>query len=629
MTSPLSRSRSRRATSSIAVRVAHAVLGGLMALGWLLLPVTRPGAGDPPEWPGKGPVVEEVSAAPGQGGTSADDLVLPVVAVVVAGSLAAYASVRRIRRARTRTTPGKAVPGTVPLAELDRLVRKSLVVTDDCVRTSAEELDSAAALCGREAVGAYAEAVAFARSELMVAFRLRQRLDDTAPDDEETRRRTLEEIRARCAEAGRRLDAEAAGFDLLRALERSTPAAVESAEARFRELAHRAPAAQATLAGLHERYAPSASLPVAGHVEQAKDRLVFATTHLNRARQSLDRSEVARATAYLRAAEGAIGQADVLLTGVDRLAAELDAAADRLPTALAGAEADLERARAVPAGAVGGALSGRVAHTRSVVADVRRETENGPYDPLDALRRLVRTAAALAGTPALGRDEERERVLLDEACPVAVSAVTAADDFVATHRAVVGPEARTRLAEAERHLARSPLGFADVQRADALAREARQLAERDVRTYGNPYAGPEGDGVRGAVLGGILRGNSVQDGDMSAGAAPSTDTSSADTSGGVAPDSGASGGGASGGGAAADISTGDVSADSAPAEGAASSSVPTGAVASGAVASGAVPTGAVASGGVASFGGPRTRYRRAVSAPAPVRTGSATPPPGP
>ncbi|MCX4577265.1 hypothetical protein OHB41_29625 [Streptomyces sp. NBC_01571] len=605
MTSPLSRTRSRRATSSIAVRVAHAVLGGLMALGWLLLPVTRPFAGDPPERTGKGAVVEEVSAAPGQGGTSADDLVLPVVAVVVAGSLAAYASVRRIRRARTRTTPGKAVPGTVPLAELDRLARQSLVVADDCVRTSAEELGSAAALFGREAVGAYAEAVAFARSELMVAFRLRQRLDDTAPDDEEVRRRTLEEIRARCAEAGRRLDAEAAGFDLLRALERSTPAALESAEARFRELAHRAPAAQATLAGLHERYAPSASLPAAGHVEQAKDRLVFATTHLNRARQSLDRNESARATAYLRAAEGAIGQADVLLTGVDRLAAELDTAADRLPAALAGADADLERARAVPAGAVGGALSGRVAHTRSVVADVRREMASGPHDPLDALRRSVRAAAALAGIPALGRDEERDGVLLDDACPVAGSAVTAADDFVATHRAVVGPEARTRLAEAQRHLARSPLTFPDVQRADALAREARQLAEQDVRTYGNPYAGPEGDGVRGAVLGGILRGDTVPDGNS----VPDGDTARGDTARGDTASGVATGGGPLGGGASGGVATGD----------AATRSATTG---------GAAPSG-VASGGVASFGGPRTRYRRAVSAPAPVRTGSATPPPDP
>lgn len=520
------------------------MVGGLAAVGWLLLPVARPDAPDP-AGAGRGPVAEEVSAAPGQSGSSAGDLVLPVAAVVAAGALAAYTSTRRIRRVRTRTTPGRAVPRAVPLPELDRRARQSLVETDDCVRTSAEELDCAAALSGREAVAPHAEAVAFARAELAVAFRLRQRLDDAVPEDEKAERHTLEEIGARCTEAGQRLDAEAAGFDLLRALERTAPTALASGEARVRGLAARVPAAQATLAALHERYAPSASLPVAGHAEQAGDRLVFATAQLERARQSLARGEGARATAHLRAAEGAIGQADVLVTGVDRLAAELAAATDRLPAALDDAAAELERARAAPAAST---LSSRIAHTESVVADVRREAAGGPYDPLDALRRLVRAAAALADTPPLARGGEHDPALLDEACRVAGGAVAAADDFVTTHRAAVGCEARTRLAEADRHLARSPRSFADVQRADTLAREARRLAERDVRAYGNPYAGPEGAGVGGAVLGGILHG---------------------DTSRGEAPD------------------------------------------------------------GVASFGGPRTRYRRTVSGPAPVRTGSATPPPGP
>ncbi|MGV9702650.1 hypothetical protein [Streptomyces sp. NPDC003483] len=612
MTSPLSRIRSRRATSSIAVRVAHTVLGGLMALGWLLLPVARPGDGRPPEWQAKGQAVEEVSAASAQrGGTSADDLVLPVAAVLVAGSLAAYASVRRTRRARTRTTPGRAVPGTVPLAELDRLAGQSLVGTDDCVRTSAEELDSVAALFGREAVEPYAEALAFARAELAEAFRLWQRSDDIAPDDEEARRLTLEEIRARCAEAGRRLDAEAPGFDLLRALERDTPAALASAEARFRELAGRTPATRTTLAGLHERYAPSASLSVAGHVEQAQDRLVFATAHLNRARQALDRTEAARAVACLRAAEGAVGQADVLLAGVDRLAGELTTAENRLPAALARAEACLARARTVPAGAVGGGLAGRVAHTASVVTDVRRSAAGGPYDPLDALRRVLRATAALVGTPALARDEEDGPFLRDEALVPARGAVTSADDFVTTHRAVVGVGARARLAEARRRLAGSPLTVADVQRADVLAREARQLAERDVRTYGNPYAGPEADGIGGAVLGGILCGGPVPEGAPAADGGPRPDSDPSPHKGpapaerpvahgspapGAAPGGSAPGDGASGGRTSGD---------------------------------GASRTAAAGSLGVASFGGPRTRYRRAAAVPATVRTGSATPPPGP
>ncbi|MFJ8024973.1 hypothetical protein [Streptomyces sp. NPDC096311] len=491
MTSPLSRSRSRRATSHIAVRVAHAVLGGLLAVGWLLLPVARAGA-------------DEVRAAPGRGGTSTGDLVLPLVAVVAAGALAAYSYARRTRRARTRTTPGGGTPHPVPFAELDRQAGRLLVGIDDCVRTGTEELGWAAARFGEEAVATYTEALAFARSELTASFRLWQRLDDTLTDDSLVRRQLLEEIVARCTEAGRRLDAEAPGFDLLRALERTLPAALESAEARFRELTARTPAAEATLTELRERYAPSASLSVAGNVEQAKDRLVFATTRLDRARQSLDRGEGARATAHLRAAEAAVDQADLFVAGIDRLARELTSTTALLPGALRDADAELVAARGLPAV---GALPGRITHAASAVADVRREITGGvrPYDPLGALRRLV-----AAGAPLLAEDRvpvDRtflDRAFFDHVLLPARSVVALASEFVTTHRGAVGVEARTRLSEAERHLALTPRTLLDVRRADGLALEAQQLAERDVRTYGNPYAGPQGAGVGGAVLGGIL-----------------------------------------------------------------------------------------------------------------------------
>ncbi|MFF2131381.1 hypothetical protein ACFVW1_39700 [Streptomyces olivochromogenes] len=491
MTSPLSRSRSRRATSHIAVRVAHAVLGGLLAVGWLLLPVARAGA-------------DEVRAAPGRGGTSTGDLVPPLVAVVTAGALAAFSYARRTRRARTRTTPGGGTPHPVPFAELGRRAGRLLVEIDDCVRTGTEELGWAAARFGEEDAETYAEALAFARSELTASFRLWQRLDEALTDDSLVRRQLLEEIVARCTEAGRRLDAEAPGFDLLRALERTLPAALESAEARLRELTARTPAAEATLTELRERYAPSASLSVAGNVEQAKDRLVFATTRLERARQSLDRGEGARATAYLRAAEAAVDQADLFVAGIDRVASELASATALLPGALRDADAELVAAHGLPAV---GALPGRITHAASAVADVRREITGGvrPYDPLGALRRL-----ADAGAPLLAEDRvpvDRtflDRAFLDHALLPARSVVALAADFVTTHRGAVGVEARTRLSEAERHLALAPRTLVDVRRADGLALEAQQLAERDVRAYGNPYAGPEGAGVGGAVLGGIL-----------------------------------------------------------------------------------------------------------------------------
>ncbi|WP_406173107.1 hypothetical protein [Streptomyces sp. NBC_00996] len=510
MTSPQSRNRSRRATSHIAVRVAHAVLGGLVAVGWLVLPLATVGVGDAATVTRSVRIADEMGAtqeaegAPGQNGTATGDLVLPLVAVGAAAALAAYGYARRKRRARTRTTPGGAPHGTASVHELDVQTRQLLADTDDCVRTSAEELGCVTAQFGDEPVKPYAEALAYAKSELAAAFRLRQRLDGAAPQDG---RSMLEEIVLRCTDAGRRLDSEAAGFDLLRALERNAAAPLERAETRFRELATRTPATQTTLGDLHKRYAPSASLPVAGHVEQAKDRLVFATVHLNQARQSLDRGESGKAAAYLRAAEGAVDQAAALVDGVERLAAELASATEQLPAALAGVEGDLAEARGLLATAGAGRLPGRVAHAESLLAHVRRETAAGPYDPLDALRRIAEAGTTLAEAGDRDLPDERVRALLGHFLLPARSAAAVAADFVTTHRAAVGCAARTRQAEAEHLLAAPSPGLSEVQRADDLIRQARELAERDVRAYGNPSGGDEGVGVGGAVLGGILLGH--------------------------------------------------------------------------------------------------------------------------
>ncbi|WNZ08914.1 hypothetical protein [Streptomyces sp. 11x1] len=300
----------------------------------------------------------------------------------------------------------------------------------------------------RDAVRPFVEALADARGELVAAFGAGQRLDeegDSLTPEEE--RALLEEILTRCTTAQRRLDTATPAFDQLRSLERDITPALEHAEARFRELTGRTATASTTLTALRDTYAPAASLPVTGHVEQAKDRLVFATTELNRARQCAYPGDLDIAAVHLRAAEGAIDQADLFVTGVERLAAEL--------------------ARATELAKQGAPYT-------------------GPYDdPLDVLRRQSRW-----------RLPSR-------------SAVAAAADFITTHRAAVGVRARTRLSEAERHLGLDD-GDAEnsdhARRADTLAREARDLAEQDVRAYGNPYGGPVGDGLAGALLGGIILG---------------------------------------------------------------------------------------------------------------------------
>ncbi|WP_426365925.1 TPM domain-containing protein [Streptomyces sp. E-08] len=494
-------------------------------------------AGRPVPTPAVTPGPADPGTAPDDG-TSATDLVLPVVLVGGAGAVAAYAYTKRRRRTETRTTPGGGQGWGPPKetappspAELDGEARRTLVATDDAVRTSQEELGFASAQFGEEAVRPFTEAVDFAKEQLTASFRLRQKLDDSFPEDDATRRSMLEEILRRCAEANARLDAETEDFDRLRALESTAPEALAAVEAAFREQTGRIATAGATLTAMRERYAETAAAPVAGDVEQAKDRLVFATAHVDQARRQIDAGDNGGAAVHIRAAEGAVDQAARLIEAVDRRAQELAEAVGRLTGALAETDADLAEARGLLKGTAEGVstadLQGRIARAESVIAEVRRGVDAGRYDPIDALRRVEEADGALDETLEGARERasgtRRARTLLDQVMLTARSAIGAAADYITTHRGAVGSEARTRLAEAQRRWEKARSLAADgdpqaalveAQQADALARRAQDLAEQDVRTYGNPnglggvsgVGGSGGGGLGGAVLGGIILG---------------------------------------------------------------------------------------------------------------------------
>ncbi|MFD7391486.1 hypothetical protein ACFV46_23785 [Streptomyces sp. NPDC059852] len=490
MTSSLIRGRPRRARAHISARVVHALLGTLVGVVWLVLPGTAAGGAV------GGGAHRPVAGALGQRddrGTHTADLVLPMIAVVAAGALASFGFWRRRRRTTGRTTPGGApVPGGGPPdEELDERAQEALVRADGWVRVSREELGFAEARFedgAPEEIEDVRRALREAEAELAAAFRIRWRYEHGVPGDGAARRHALAGVVGRCEEVGRLLDVRAAAFDTLRGLEEGPGgglgAALAVAEGRFRGLTARTGEADAILRELGDRYAAAASSAVVGNVEQAKDRLVFATTRLNLARQAADAGEAGRAASRLRAAEGAIAQAGVLIDGVERLRGDLATAAELVPAALTGAEAEIAGARRALAGETAahpdvtpGELRARTGHADVVLAGVRQELASGrPYDPLNLLRRIVRAVAPLAAG--------RAGVLPAAAAVCARAAVAGADDVVATHGAVVGCAARTRLAEARRREhAEDP---ADLVTADTLAEEAHDLADQDTRLHGHP-----------------------------------------------------------------------------------------------------------------------------------------------
>jgi hypothetical protein len=422
-----------------------------------------------------------------------------------------------------RSTPGQ--PGAEPeqpsVDELDEQASRLLVLTDDSVKTSEEELGFATAQFGEQAAAPFAAALQTAKGQLTAAFRIRQQLDDAFPEDEATRRTMLTEIIRRCEDANTRLDAQAAAFDRLRDLEKNAPQLIGEVEQNVTAAGSRLDQSVTTMQTLGSQYADSALAAVAANPEQAKERLDFARASLADARQDLAASDASGAAVSLVASEEAAAQAGQLLDAVDRLAADLEQAATGVQAAMTETAQDLAEAKALlQSGQAPDELVGHVAAAEAALATVQQELAGGRYDPLAAIRRIQEAGGRLDQALATVRDRQqqaqRARASLEQALLAARSEISATQDFITTRRGGVGGEARTRLAEAQRQYDQAvaaaesdPVSALNhAQQADALAEQAGQLARADVGAFsqGGGYGGGGfgGGGLGGMVLGGIL-----------------------------------------------------------------------------------------------------------------------------
>jgi uncharacterized membrane protein YgcG len=466
--------------------------------------------------------VPEPEIIPGEADPSAGGIPwVPIIAMAGVGVLGAYAFVRSRRRRMMISTPGQR--GTAPrqpsLEELDRRASQLLVVSDDAVKTSEEELGFATAQFGEQAAAPFAAALQSAKEQITASFRIRQQLDDAFPDNDAARRAMLTEIITKCEEANAQLDAQTEAFDRLRDLEKNAPHLVGEVEQKVNALQSRLADTVNTVEALTARYADSALAPVAANPDQAQDRVEFARSSLDDARQDLAVSDASGAAVSLLASEEAAAQAGQLLDAVDRLAVDLEQAAAGLRTAMADTAQDLAEARALATGGQApGDLAGHMAAAEAALATVQREIAAGRYDPLAAIRRVQEAGNHLDQALAAVRDRQqqaqRARGLLEQALLAARSEISATQDFITTRRGAVGGEARTRLAEAQRHYDEAmaltgsdPVAaLAHAQQADALAERAGQLARADVGAFSQAGFGGSGGGggLGGLVLGGIL-----------------------------------------------------------------------------------------------------------------------------
>jgi TPM domain len=499
------------------------------------------------------------------GGGSGAVLGLVVVGGAAAIGVGAYVLTRRRRRAREAAppeAPARDVPpdefADVPTPDLAYRASAALIEVDDAVRTSEQELAAARAHFGAEAVAEFTAALEQSRADMLRAFALRQRLDDDEPEDERTARALHAEIVRIATAADDRLDDQVEAFDALRGLEARAPEYVAGLRTRLDGVVARLPQAAATWAALQGRYAVTAIEPVDGDLDQAREFLTAAEAELAAA-QSLTAggsapgpveqasgdaaaglatngrssrpdagnvagngagspggpaSGTAAAVVAGRAAEDAITQAETLLDGILRREAELADAIERVPAARADVELDLAEARALP----GDAIDAVVARAAAAFAEADKAAGWPRPDPIAALRLLGEAGTALdQGIADARADADRARraaAALAQAVLTARSSVAAAEDFVATRRGAIGAQARTRLAEARRHLEQAggpdPVAaLREAQQADALAEAALRLAQADVAQWDRPTSTTStGADLAGLILGGILRGAS-------------------------------------------------------------------------------------------------------------------------
>lgn len=449
--------------------------------------------------------------------------------VVIGGFFALSAFLRRRRERQAGPPPQQQAVGPVdelaalPTAELDKRSSSALVRIDDALRTSEEELGFAQAQFGPDATREFEQVLTTAKQQVTEAFRLRQTLDDDIPDTEPEVRDTAARIIRTVAQVSAALDAQKQAFDELRDVESRADDAIEAHAREATALRSRVDTARATLQTLQSRYPATALASVVHNPDQARLLLDETGATLAQGRTALEQGDRATAVRYARAAEEALGQARVLLDAVDHAGTDLASAGPRLDTAIASITSDIADAQRLGPGRP--EVAPRVAAAQDAIATAQ-DARTGAGDPLAALRTITEAEAAIDAALAPLREAreraDRARSLLDETLGRLRSALRATSDFVATRRGAVGPEARTRLAEAERWYRQAEdqagtepeAALESARKAEQLVADAQHLAQADVEqadayryqsTGGQRGMGGGGlNGVGGMVLGGIL-----------------------------------------------------------------------------------------------------------------------------
>ena len=364
-----------------------------------------------------------------------------------------------------------------------------------------------------------------ARTTLAQALNVRHILDDAVPETPAQRRDLLTRVIVAAAKADRELEAQREAFAQMRDLVINAPSRLDTMTRQMVDLTARIAPAEQTLSRLSTQFAESALVSVADNVDEARERLAFADQNITTARELVARPADRQGGLVdaIHAAEAALGQARTLLDAVDSASTDINRAVTGLPALIADVQSGINQAGAQLAqGNVAVATELSDARDAAVQA-VSHAQSDGNADPLGAFTRLTQADAELDRLleEVAEQRETTERLsrTFDQALFNAQSRVRGVSDYIDTRRGAIGPEARTRLAEAVRLLQAAQdkrdtnlsEAIAHANGAARLAAQAQSLANADVTAaqqhFGGPYGRGGGGGQTGAVIGGILIGN--------------------------------------------------------------------------------------------------------------------------
>lgn len=454
-----------------------------------------------------------------------------IIVIVVAVLLVVMRHRNRRRRADELAAARRVDPtnvmalAAVPLQALDDLSRSMVVDVDNAVRTSTNELALAIEEFGERRTAPFTQAVNNAKAALSQAFTVRQQLDDNTPETPAQRRELLTRVIVSAAHADRELASQTEAFEKLRDLVINAPARLDLLTQQYVELTTRIGPTQQRLAELHTEFDAAAMTSIAGNVTTATERLAFADRNISAARDLADQAVSGRQAGLVdavRAAESALGQARALLDAVDSAATDIRHAVASLPAVVADiqtgikrANQHLQQAQQPQTGRTSDLIAARDAAARAL------DRARGAADPLTAFDQLTKVDADLDRLLATLAQATADRLnrSLEQALFTAESRVRAVSEYIDTRRGSIGPEARTRLAEAKRQLeaahdrkSSNPTeAIAYANAASTLAAHAQSLANADVQSAQRAYTRRGGNNA-GAILGGIIIGDLLSGG---------------------------------------------------------------------------------------------------------------------